>query len=156
MLNIIAHTDGACSGNPGVGGYCAILTANGVEKIVRGHSSKVTTNNQMELRAVIEVIEWLNKVQKKPCCVEIHTDSKYIVDCTNTKMKDGSKKTRKWFEGRPNEEMWLELIDKGNKGGHKIRFVKVKGHSGDIFNERCDRIAKEECVIARHELYEND
>ena len=146
-MNIMIHTDGACSGNPGVGGYGAILVCNGQERIVRGHSKEMTTNNKMELRAVIEAINWLNRVQKKPCEIEVYTDSKYIVDCTSHKNKD-------WYKDRPNSEMWMELITAGLEGKHKIRFIKIKGHSGNVMNERCDKIAKEECVKARHELNE--
>jgi ribonuclease HI len=144
-MDIIAYTDGACSGNPGIGGYGAILTYKGQEREVRGFTTNSTTNNAMELRAVVEVINWLNKVQKKPCNIEIRTDSQYIVNCT-------SHKTKKWFEGRKNEDLWMELITAGNKGKHKITFVKIKGHSGDIMNERCDKIAKAECAKAKHAL----
>lgn len=155
MRNIIAHCDGACSGNPGIGGYAAIITCGKDERIVRGHSIKTVTNNAMELRAVAEIINWINRNQKEPCHIEIHTDSQYIIDCTRKKLKDGSEKKSDWFEGRKNEDLWMEIITAGNKGKHIIRFVKVKSHSGDPYNERCDKMAKEECVKARHELYEN-
>ena len=145
MFNVTIYTDGACSGNPGVGGYGAILTCNGKEHIVRGRTSQVTTNNRMELTAVIEAI----KALKKPCEVTVHTDSQYI--CTS------SKHDKAWFNNskRPNRDLWLELISAGLKGKHKIKFVRVEGHAGIEMNERCDKIAKEQCVKARHELYEN-
>ena len=155
MRNIIAHCDGACSGNPGIGGYAAILTCGKSERIVRGHSVKTVTNNAMELKAVAEIINWLNKNQKEPCNIEIHTDSQYIIDCTCTRLKDGSKKTSAWYKGRPNEVLWFEIIQAGLKGKHKITFVKVKAHNGDPYNERCDKMAKEECAKARHELCKN-
>lgn len=142
MYTVTIFTDGACSGNPGVGGYGAILTCNGREGIVRGYSSEQTTNNRMELVAVIESI----KALKKPCEVTIHTDSQYICN--------GVKHDRKWLTdvNRPNHDLWLELITVGLKGQHKIRFVKVEGHAGLVMNERADKIAKEQCRKAKHVL----
>jgi ribonuclease HI len=142
MYNVTIYTDGACSGNPGVGGYGAIITCNGAEKIVRGRSKEVTTNNRMELMAVISAIKALNK----PCEITVYTDSQYI--CQN------ATHDRKWLtcEQRPNRDLWIELITVGLKGQHRIKFVKVAGHSGLVMNERCDRIAKEQCVKAKHEL----
>jgi len=151
-MNVTIYTDGACAGNPGVGGYAAILVCNGQERIVRGCMSEIVTNNKMELKAIVEALNWINKVQKAPCELEIHTDSKYIIDCATGKDKDGSKRKIGWFKGRKNEDLWMEFITQTLKGKHKIKFVKVKGHSGDLMNERCDRIAKEECVKAKHKL----
>lgn len=151
-MNINIYTDGSCSGNPGVGGYGAILMCNGHERIVKGHTSKITTNNAMELKAVVESIAWINKVQKKPCNVTIYTDSKYIIDCACGKQKDGSKRLVGWFKGRSNEDLWMQLINQTIQGKHEIHFVKVKGHSGDEMNERANSIAQEECVRAKHEL----
>ena len=144
MFNVTIYTDGACSGNPGVGGYGAILLCNGHECIVRGNSKEITTNNRMELKAVIEAIKALNK----PSDVTIHTDSQYLCQA--------SAHDRKWLtaETRPNKDLWVELITVGIKGQHKIKFVKVKGHDGLILNERCDKIAKEQCKKAKHELCE--
>lgn len=146
MYNVTIFTDGACSGNPGVGGYGAIISYNGVERIVRGRCKDITTNNRMEVTAVIEALKALTK----PCEVTIHTDSQYIIDCTTH--------DREWLtnETRKNHDLWLELITVGLKGHHKIKFVKVTGHSGLVQNERCDKIAKEQVIKARHELYENN
>jgi len=141
-MNIIAYTDGACSGNPGPGGYGAIMKCGKGEREVRGHVSGITTNNRMELQAVIAVIDWLNRVQKSPCNIQVYTDSQYIVDCTSHKSKD-------WFTNRKNSDLWMELIEKGNKGKHRITFVKVKGHSDDELNARVDAIAREECQKAK-------
>lgn len=143
MYSVTIYTDGACAGNPGVGGYGAILTCNGVERIVRGNCKETTTNNRMELTAVIEAIKALNK----PCEVTVHTDSQYICDCVCH--------NKAWLtrEDRPNRDLWMELITIGLNGKHKIKFVKVAGHSGLILNERCDKIAKEQCVKARHEAF---
>lgn len=142
MYNVTIYTDGSCSGNPGVGGYGAILTCNGRECIVRGRSTEMTTNNRMELTAVIEALKALNK----PCQVVVHTDSQYICDC--------AAHDRAWLtsQKRPNHDLWLELITVGLKGMHQIKFVKVQGHSGLVQNERCDKIAKEQCIKAKHEL----
>lgn len=142
MYTVTIFTDGACSGNPGIGGYGAILNYNGHERIVRGYSKDVTTNNRMELTAVIEALKALNK----PCEVTVYTDSQYICKSTTH--------DRKWLtsEERPNRDLWLELITVGLKGQHKIKFVKVEGHAGLVMNERCDKIAKEQCVKAKHML----
>lgn len=142
---IKAYTDGACSGNPGVGGYAGIINIDGKETIVQGCSVKVTTNNKMELKAIIEVVNKLNELKKWNCSIIIHTDSQYVIDCT-------SHKTKAWFKDRPNDDLWFQLITAGNKGHHKIKFIKVKAHSGDKMNERCDKIAKEECARAKHML----
>ena len=151
-MDITVYTDGACSGNPGVGGYAAILQCNGLERVVKGFSSKVTTNCAMELAAVVETIKWLNDKQKKPCNVTVHTDSQYLIDCICGKNKDGSKRKVEWYTGRPNEDLWIELIKNVHKGKHTIKMVKVKGHSGDSMNARVDKLAKEECIRAKHEL----
>ena len=146
MFNVTIYTDGACAGNPGVGGYGAILTCNGQEKIIRGCEPTTTTNNRMELKAALEAI----KALKKPCNVEIFTDSQYLINCSTHE--------RAWFEldSRPNKDLWFELISVGLKGQHKIRFVKVAGHSGIAMNERCDRIAKEQCIKAKHVLLKGE
>lgn len=145
MYDVTIYTDGACSGNPGVGGYGAILSCKGHERIVRGRSKEVTTNNRMELMAVIEAL----KALEKPSEVTVYTDSSYIITCTTH--------DRKWLtcDERPNHDLWVELITVGLNGKHRIKFVKVEGHTGLVQNERCDKIAKEQCVKARHELNED-
>ena len=154
MLQINVYTDGS-SQNPGVGGFGAILLCGKQERIIRGYSTKKTTNNSMELQPMLETIKWLNKHQKQPCKVTFFTDSNYIINCTNTVLKDGSGKTTAWYKNRINGELWLEFINACKEGGHKASFVKVKGHGGNDLNERCDKIAKEELVKARHALYES-
>ena len=145
MYQVTIYTDGACSGNPGFGGYSAIISCNGAERVVCGNAKSMTTNNRMELTAVIEAL----KALKKPCDIICYTDSKYIIDC--------SAHDRSWLtsEARPNRDLWVELITVGLKGQHKIKFIKVKGHSGNKYNERCDKYAKAECAKARHNAYEN-
>jgi ribonuclease HI len=134
--SVTIYTDGACSKNGSknaIGGYGAILKFGDHEKVVRGYAVGAT-NNRMELMAVIAAIGAL----KKPCDVQVITDSQYVIQ--------GGKSMRKWLDKKdfPNKELWLQLIEAGNKGGHKIRFVKVAGHTGDVYNERCDCIAREQ------------
>lgn len=131
------YTDGACTGNPGKGGYGAVLIYNGKEKrISRGY--RKTTNNRMELRAAIDAL----KLLKEPCNVELFSDSKYLTDAINQKwldswMKNGWKKSDK----KPvlNVDLWEELISL--IGVHNVNFNWVKGHAGNQFNEICDRLA---------------
>ncbi len=147
MLKVTVFTDGSCLGNPGVGGYCAIMHANDKERIVAGSCSDMTTNNRMELTAVLEVVNWLNRVQKEPCEIEINTDSQYICNC--------SKHTRKSLTSpsRANSDLWVQLIEKGLEGKHHIVFRKIEGHKGIELNERADKIARSQAIKARHEVY---
>jgi ribonuclease HI len=147
-MKIKAYTDGSCLGNPGVGGYAAIMQAKGTERICRGYDTDPeATNNRMELKAVICVVDWCNTVQKEACEIQVCTDSQYLVNCHTHK--------RSWLtsESRPNHDLWLELIEKGLKGGHHITFVKVAGHSDCEANNRADKLAREMAVKARHEVY---
>ena len=136
------YTDGACSGNPGVGGYGAILVhvdANGVKhekEFSQGY--KQTTNNQMELLAVIVGLEAL----KKPCDVTVYSDSKYVVDAFNNKWIDGwIAKGWKTAGKSPvkNVDLWKRLLEA--KKQHDVEFIWVKGHAGHEYNERCDSLA---------------
>jgi ribonuclease HI len=147
-MKIEVHTDGCCLGNPGVGGFAGIMVAKGKRKDCLGYSANPNeTNNRMELRAVIHVIDWLNNVQKTPCEIDLYTDSQYIVNC--------SKKSRSELtsDSRANHDLWIELIQKGLKGGHHITFIKEKGHSDNKLNNEADRLAKQMALKARHELY---
>lgn len=140
MKIVDIYTDGACSGNPGTGGYCAILIYNGREKVISGAQSD-TTNNRMELLAVIKGLEALIE----PCKVNLYSDSRYVVDAFNEKWidswinngwKTASKKEVK------NIDLWEDLLRLNIT--HKINFIKVKGHSDNEYNNRCDKIAVEE------------
>ena len=140
MRKVTIYTDGACSGNPGTGGYCAILMYNGAEKIVSG-SELNTTNNRMELLAVIKGLSAL----KEKCEVDLYSDSQYVVDAfnkdwiiswQNNNWKNSNKKDVK------NVDLWKELIALTNN--HKVNFINVKGHSDNDFNNKCDKIAVEE------------
>ena len=136
MYQVTIHTDGACSRNGAknaIGGYGAIIVFGDKEKIIRGFEVG-TTNNRMELTAVIKGVLAL----KKPCQIQVVTDSQYVVT--------GCKSMKAWLQKKdfPNKDLWIQLIEAGNKGGHKIKVVKVQGHSGDVYNERCDAIAREQ------------
>ena len=138
MPNVTIYTDGACSGNPGKGGYCAILMANGKEKIISG-GEKDTTNNKMELMATIEGL----KALKQKCTVDIYTDSAYVCNAfilgwIPNWIKNNWKNSNK--KEVANKQLWLELI--ALCGYHNVNWHKVKGHSDNINNNRCDEIAR--------------
>lgn len=140
MKEVIIYTDGACSGNPGDGGYCAILIYNGIEKTVSG-SEKNTTNNRMELLAGIKGL----KALKEPCKVKLYSDSQYLVDAFNEKWifdwRNNGWRTSNKKEVK-NIDLWQELLDLNDT--HVIEFIKVKGHADNEFNNRCDKIAVNE------------
>lgn len=140
MKKVTLYTDGACSGNPGPGGYAAILIYNGVEKEISG-GEKNTTNNKMEMMAVIKGLEML----KEPCEVFVYSDSAYVVNSIEkgwiySWKKNGWKKADK--KEVKNIELWEKLLSLMNI--HKVTFLKVKGHSDDELNNRCDRLAVSE------------
>ena len=137
MKTVDLYTDGACSGNPGIGGYCAILIYKGIEKVISG-SENETTNNRMELLAAIKGLDAL----KEPCCVNLYSDSQYLVDAFNLGwIKDWQLKGWKTAGKKDvkNIDLWQELVALNSK--HKILFIKVKGHADNEYNNRCDKIA---------------
>ncbi len=134
---VTIYTDGACSGNPGPGGWCAILRYGNYEKVVSGGSPD-TTNNKMELTAVIEGLKSL----KRPCEVTVVSDSKYVCDAVlKGWVYSWKKKGWKKSDGKPalNSDMWEELLKL--LAVHKVDFNWIKGHAGHPENERCDKIA---------------
>ena len=137
MKHVYIYTDGACRGNPGPGGWGAILVYNGHEKELSGGHPE-TTNNRMELTAVITALSAL----KEPCEVTLTSDSKYVVDGI-TKGWARSWKRNGWVKSdkKPalNPELWDALL--GLLDVHQVDFVWVKGHAGHPYNERCDRLA---------------
>ncbi len=140
MKKVTLYTDGACSGNPGPGGYGAILIYNGIEKEISG-GEKDTTNNKMEMMAVIKGLEML----KEECEVEVYSDSAYVVNSIEkgwiySWKKNGWKKADK--KPVKNVDLWERLLDLMDK--HKVTFLKVKGHADDELNNRCDRLAVKE------------
>ena len=130
-------TDGACSGNPGPGGWGAILTFNGVEKELSGGEAQ-TTNNRMELMAAIAALEAL----KRPVTVALHTDSQYLRQGITGWIHGWKKNGWKTADRKPvkNEELWKRLD--AALGRHKIEWKWVKGHAGDEMNERADALAR--------------
>ena len=144
MKEVIIYTDGACSGNPGMGGWGAVLIYKNTQKQISGFE-KSTTNNRMELSAIINALKQL----KEKCVVTVHTDSAYISNAflnnwvenwQNNGWRTADKKQIQ------NQDLWKELIDLCNV--HDVKFVKVKGHSDDELNNLCDKLATGE--IAKH------
>jgi ribonuclease HI len=130
-------TDGACSGNPGPGGWAAIMRAGGHEKELSG-GERATTNNRMELTAVIEALEAL----KQPSAAVIHTDSRYVMDGATKWMKNWKKNGWKTADKKPvkNEDLWHALEDAAAR--HALSWRWVEGHSGHAENERADALAR--------------
>lgn len=137
MKKVEIYTDGACTGNPGKGGFGAVLIYNGNEKrISRGY--RKTTNNRMELLAAIESLRLL----KEPCNVELYSDSKYLTDAINKKwLESWQKNDWKKSDKKPvlNTDLWAQLLEMIDK--HSVNFVWVKGHAGNKYNEICDTLA---------------
>ena len=137
MKTVTLYTDGACSGNPGPGGWGAILSYNGVEKELSGGES-ATTNNRMELLAVISGLEAL----KEPCHVELYSDSKYVIDGLSkgwaaSWRKNGWRKADK--KPALNPDLWERLLNLTEK--HELSYHWVKGHAANPYNNRCDELA---------------
>lgn len=140
MEEVIIYTDGACSGNPGPGGWGSILMMGDNKKEISGGSAN-TTNNIMELTAVIEALKML----KRPCKVNVYSDSAYVVNAFVQKWIYGwMKKGWKTAGNEPvkNKELWQELYDLTKV--HDVTFNKVKGHADNEFNNRCDELARME------------
>lgn len=136
MKNVTIYTDGACSGNPGVGGWGAVLFYNGFSKEISGAEGE-TTNNRMELTAAIRALNLL----KEKCSVSLYSDSAYLVNAFNEKWIFGWKKKNWKKEGKdiPNADLWQELYRLN--GLHELTFIKVKGHSDNEYNNLCDKLA---------------
>ena len=138
MEKVIIYTDGACSGNPGPGGWGTVLMYKEAKKEISG-GAKETTNNIMELTAVVEGL----KLLKYPCEVELYSDSAYIVNAFNQGwVYNWKKKNWKTADGKEvkNKKIWIELYDLTKT--HKVTFIKVKGHSDNKYNDRCDELAR--------------
>ncbi len=137
MKKINIYTDGACSGNPGPGGYGAIIEYKGIEKELSG-GAKDTTNNRMELMAFICALRAL----KEPCEITLCSDSKYVIDGLSKGWALGWR-AKGWVKSdkKPalNSDLWAELLDLVHP--HKIEYVWIKGHAGHAQNERCDKLA---------------
>ena len=145
MKKIEILTDGACSGNPGNGGWGAVLRFNGIEKELSGYEVN-TTNNKMELTAVIEAL----KALKEPCEVVLTTDSQYVMKGFTEWMPNWLVNNWKNASKKPvaNQELWQELKKQSER--HKIKWIWVKGHNGHAENERCDALARAEVELLKN------
>lgn len=143
MRHVEAFTDGACKGNPGPGGWGAILRMGHHEKELSG-GEKLTTNNRMELSGAIEAL----KALKEPCEVSLHTDSRYVIDGITKWIFGWQKNGWRNAAKKPvaNADLWQELIDAVRP--HKVHWVWVKGHDGHPENERADKLASDAAVAA--------
>ena len=150
--SIVIHTDGACLGNPGPGGFAAVIEWNGDRLTVTGGDPR-TTNNRMELSAVIEALRAVNSVLNlRNASVRVRSDSKYVVDAFNQGwltnwQRNGWRNAKK--QPVPNRDLWENLLQEVK--GHDIEYVWVRGHAGDPMNELCDRLANEQAGLARTE-----
>jgi ribonuclease HI len=147
MTEVVIYTDGACSGNPGPGGWGVVLRWNGTVKELHG-SDPQTTNNRMELTAAIQALEALNR----PSRVRLHTDSKYLLDGITKWIAGWQRNGWRTAAKQPvkNEDLWRRLVRAMD--GHEIIWLWVKGHAGDEGNERADALARqgiEEAAAAR-------
>lgn len=142
MKKVTIYTDGACSGNPGPGGWGAILMHNGEKREISGGNEQ-TTNNIMEITAVIKALEEL----KYSCVVDVYSDSAYVVNAFEQKWIE------KWLKNNwktsdkkdvKNKELWQRLIELTNI--HEVTFIKVKGHADNEYNNRCDELARGEII----------
>lgn len=136
MKQVTVYTDGACSGNPGAGGYGAILMFGGVKKEIYGGEAN-TTNNRMELRGPIEAL----KLLREPCIVSVYSDSAYVVNCFDKGWIYGWKRAgwKKKNGELKNVDLLAELYRLCEI--HKVTWIKVKGHADNTFNNRCDELA---------------
>jgi ribonuclease HI len=142
---VTIYTDGACSGNPGPGGWGAVLISGDHQREISG-GEPATTNQKMELRAAVEAL----KALRRPCRVRLHSDSAYLINCFQQrwyeKWRRNNWKTR---DRKPveNRALWEELLRL--REVHEIEWVKVAGHAGDPLNERCDELARRAAEKAR-------
>ncbi|OXE37402.1 MAG: ribonuclease HI [Phenylobacterium zucineum] len=141
---VVIYTDGACSGNPGPGGWGAILTlGQNVKEICGGEPD--TTNNRMELMAAIRALEALNK----PCAVELHTDSTYVMKGISEWIHNWKRRGWRTADNKPvkNDDLWRELDQARER--HQVSWKWVKGHAGHPMNERADELARQGLTEAR-------
>ncbi len=136
------YTDGACSGNPGPGGWAAVLMHGDKKKEISGGAEQ-TTNQRMEMKAAVEAL----KALKYSCRVNLYSDSAYLVNAFNQGwlnkwLKNGWQTSQK--KPVENRDLWEELLSLADK--HEVKFIKVKGHSDNKYNNRCDKLAREEII----------
>ncbi|MEQ8200308.1 MAG: ribonuclease HI [Syntrophomonadaceae bacterium] len=140
MKEIDIYTDGACSGNPGPGGWGVVLLSGRHSKEIRGAEPE-TTNQRMELQAVIEALSALKVAGWK---VNVHSDSAYVVNAFNQKWLDKWQRNG-WVNSKKepvaNQDLWKQLLELTR--ANEVRIIKVKGHAGHVYNERCDELARQ-------------
>lgn len=143
---VTAWTDGACKGNPGVGGYGVVLLHGGYRRELSG-GFRLTTNNRMELTAAIEAL----RILKEPCDVVLHTDSRYIADAMEKgwarRWRANGWKRNKKGDRALNPDLWEELLELCDR--HTVRFRWVEGHAGITENERCDELSNKAVLHPR-------
>lgn len=140
LKTVEIYTDGACSGNPGKGGWCAIMLYGGKEKVLSG-GEKETTNNRMEVYAAIAGLSAL----KEKCNVNLYSDSAYLVNAIEQHWLDNWKRNAwRTADKKPvkNQDLWQQLS--ALMGQHNVTFIKVKGHADNEYNNRCDKAARAE------------
>lgn len=144
MTEVEAFTDGACLGNPGPGGWAALLRSRGTERMLAGGEPD-TTNNRMELMAVIQALRLL----KRPCQVRVHTDSQYVQKGMKEWLPNWKARGWRTADKKPvkNADLWQELDALAAQ--HELSWLWVRGHAGDPGNERADQLANEGVEIAR-------
>jgi ribonuclease HI len=142
--HVVIHTDGACSGNPGPGGFGAILAFGDLVRELKGGEPH-TTNNRMELMAAIAALEAL----KRPCLVDLHTDSQYLRNGVMSWIKQWKRNGWRTADKKPvkNVDLWQRL--EAAMGKHRVRWHWVRGHAGDAMNERADELAREGIAAIR-------
>lgn len=138
--DVVIYTDGACSGNPGIGGWAAVLRYGAEERELAG-GEQHTTNQRMELLAAIRALEAL----KRPCQVRLHSDSAYLVNAFKQRwfdrwLRNGWLNAKK--EPVENRDLWEQLLDLADV--HDVEWIKVKGHADDELNNRCDELARQQ------------
>lgn len=147
MKNVTIYTDGACSGNPGLGGWAAILMYKSVQKEIAGNAED-TTNNRMEITAAMMAL----KALKESCAVDIYTDSAYLCDTFSKGwIFNWVRKGWKKADNKPveNQDLWQQMFELSKK--HSIMWHKVKGHADNEYNNRCDQLARNEIKKLRKE-----
>ncbi len=143
-MDVTVYTDGACSGNPGPGGWAAILIAGEHQKEISGFAPE-TTNNRMEITAVLEALRALTR----PSTVRVHSDSSYVVNAFRKRWLDNWQRNGwRTSTGKPveNQDLWQALLAVASQ--HKVNFEWVEGHASDRLNNRCDEMARE--AIRQH------
>jgi ribonuclease HI len=137
MTEVVIYTDGACSGNPGPGGWGVVLRWNGTQKELHGGDAQ-TTNNRMELMAAIQALEALHR----PSRVQLHTDSTYLLNGITKWITAWQRNGWRTSARKPvkNEDLWRRLVEAMN--GHEVSWLWVKGHAGEEGNERADALAR--------------